>query len=192
MDFRPRLLIPGIYGMKNVKWLNGISIVNNDFLGFWQSQGWDDAAPYQTESRIDVPADATRLQRANCRSAGWRSLATAAFRLSEVSTDAGPDVAVSAGEKLVCLRTRGNCGAPTLPSTVRSRVSASSADRPPGPPTDARVEPPFPSGATGISQRDYRRRLSGGDSFEALRLGFVDPLRIADVFLHQFLGVDDA
>jgi hypothetical protein len=50
-----RLLIPGIYGMKNVKWLTGISIVANDFKGFWQNQGWDDAAPYQTESRIDVP-----------------------------------------------------------------------------------------------------------------------------------------
>jgi len=50
-----RLLIPGIYGMKNVKWLTGISIVANDFKGFWQNQGWDDAAPYQTESRIDTP-----------------------------------------------------------------------------------------------------------------------------------------
>ena len=53
--FPARLLIPGIYGMKNVKWLNGINIVANDFHGFWQNQGWDDAAPYQTESRIDVP-----------------------------------------------------------------------------------------------------------------------------------------
>jgi DMSO/TMAO reductase YedYZ molybdopterin-dependent catalytic subunit len=50
-----RLLIPGIYGMKNVKWLTGITIVATDFKGFWQNQGWDDAAPYQTESRIDVP-----------------------------------------------------------------------------------------------------------------------------------------
>ncbi len=53
--FPARLLIPGIYGMKNVKWLTGISIVASDFRGFWQNQGWDDAAPYQTESRIDVP-----------------------------------------------------------------------------------------------------------------------------------------
>jgi DMSO/TMAO reductase YedYZ molybdopterin-dependent catalytic subunit len=53
--FPARLLIPGIYGMKNVKWLSGISIVANDFHGFWQNQGWDDAAPYQTESRIDAP-----------------------------------------------------------------------------------------------------------------------------------------
>lgn len=53
--FPARLLIPGIYGMKNVKWLTGITIVDTDFHGFWQNQGWDDAAPYQTASRIDVP-----------------------------------------------------------------------------------------------------------------------------------------
>jgi DMSO/TMAO reductase YedYZ molybdopterin-dependent catalytic subunit len=41
--------------MKNVKWLTGISIVADDFKGFWQQQGWDDAALYSTASRIDVP-----------------------------------------------------------------------------------------------------------------------------------------
>src|SRR5919202_5926443 len=53
--FPARLLIPGIYGMKNVKWLTGITIVADDVRGFWQNQGWDDEAPYQTESRIDTP-----------------------------------------------------------------------------------------------------------------------------------------
>src|SRR6185503_3629827 len=32
--FPARLLIPGIYGMKNVKWLSGITIVSEPFLGF--------------------------------------------------------------------------------------------------------------------------------------------------------------
>jgi DMSO/TMAO reductase YedYZ molybdopterin-dependent catalytic subunit len=82
-----RLLIPGIYGMKNVKWLTGISIVANDFKGFWQNQGWDDAAPYQTESRIDVPHSRDTL------SAGALSVGGVAFAGDrgianvEVSTD---------------------------------------------------------------------------------------------------------
>jgi DMSO/TMAO reductase YedYZ molybdopterin-dependent catalytic subunit len=82
-----RLLIPGIYGMKNVKWLTGISIVPNDFKGFWQNQGWDDAAPYQTESRIDVPRSRDTL------SAGALSVGGVAFAGDrgissvEVSTD---------------------------------------------------------------------------------------------------------
>jgi DMSO/TMAO reductase YedYZ molybdopterin-dependent catalytic subunit len=56
-----RLLIPGIYGMKNVKWINRIELVDYDFKGFWAKQGWDDPAPYHTASRIDVPANRAQV-----------------------------------------------------------------------------------------------------------------------------------
>ncbi len=51
-----RLLIPGIYGMKNVKWLNTI-ILSDDagYKGFWQAQGWDNAAPTRTMSILFIP-----------------------------------------------------------------------------------------------------------------------------------------
>lgn len=49
-----RLLVPNIYGMKNVKWITKIELVNTDFKGYWQNQGWSDTAPIQTMSRIDV------------------------------------------------------------------------------------------------------------------------------------------
>lgn len=52
-----RLLVPGIYGMKNVKWLTRIELVDYDFKGYWMQRGWSDAAPYKTSSRIDVPTD---------------------------------------------------------------------------------------------------------------------------------------
>ena len=58
--FPLRLIVPGIYGMKNVKWLERIDLVADDFLGFWQNQGWSDAAPYQTFARIDAPAEGQR------------------------------------------------------------------------------------------------------------------------------------
>jgi len=50
-----RLLIPGIYGMKNVKWLTKIELVSTNYLGYWQQRGWSDTAIYNTMSRIDVP-----------------------------------------------------------------------------------------------------------------------------------------
>jgi DMSO/TMAO reductase YedYZ molybdopterin-dependent catalytic subunit len=53
--FPARLLIPNIYGMKNVKWVTRIEVVDFDFKGYWQQRGWDDAAPYNVSSRIDVP-----------------------------------------------------------------------------------------------------------------------------------------
>ncbi len=58
--FPARLLVPGIYGMKHVKWLTRIQVVNTDYQGYWQQRGWSDAAPVRLTSRIDTPlADAT-------------------------------------------------------------------------------------------------------------------------------------
>jgi DMSO/TMAO reductase YedYZ molybdopterin-dependent catalytic subunit len=52
--FPLRLLVPNIYGMKNLKWITKIELVNNDFQGYWQQSGWSDPAPIKTMSRIDV------------------------------------------------------------------------------------------------------------------------------------------
>lgn len=55
-----RLLLPGLYGMKNVKWLAGIELANHDYKGFWERRGWSDRAVVKTMSRIDTPL-ATRF-----------------------------------------------------------------------------------------------------------------------------------
>lgn len=52
-----RLLVPGIYGMKNVKWIYRISLVDYDFKGYWEKEGWSDEAVFKTISRIDTPAN---------------------------------------------------------------------------------------------------------------------------------------
>lgn len=54
--FPARLLVPNIYGMKNCKWITEVELVNSDFKGYWESQGWDDVADYNTLSRIDSPS----------------------------------------------------------------------------------------------------------------------------------------
>lgn len=53
--FPVRLIVPGIYGKKNVKWITEIDAVSYDYKGFWQTRGWDDRAVYKTMSRIDTP-----------------------------------------------------------------------------------------------------------------------------------------
>jgi hypothetical protein len=52
-----RLIIPGLYGMKNVKWLTELEVLRADEEGYWEERGWDLRAETRTESRIDVPAD---------------------------------------------------------------------------------------------------------------------------------------
>ena len=53
--FPARMLVPGIYGMKHCKWLTRIEVTNQDYQGYWQQRGWDDAAPVRLNSRIDTP-----------------------------------------------------------------------------------------------------------------------------------------
>lgn len=56
-----RLIVPGIFGMKNVKWLTQIIAVNEDIKGFWQERGWSDPAPVVTMSKITTPRSGTEL-----------------------------------------------------------------------------------------------------------------------------------
>jgi DMSO/TMAO reductase YedYZ molybdopterin-dependent catalytic subunit len=84
-----RLLIPGIYGMKNVKWLTNISIVADDFKGFWQNQGWDDAAPYQTAARIDTPGGHTSVGAGPLSVGGVAYAGDRGITAVEVSSDVG-------------------------------------------------------------------------------------------------------
>lgn len=53
--FPLRLVVPGIYGMKNVKWITKIELVDYDHMGYWQEREWSDAAIINTMSRIDAP-----------------------------------------------------------------------------------------------------------------------------------------
>jgi DMSO/TMAO reductase YedYZ molybdopterin-dependent catalytic subunit len=57
-----RVLVPGIYGMKHVKWLTRIEVVNYDYQGYWQLRGWSDPAPVRLTSRIDTPMTGTNVQ----------------------------------------------------------------------------------------------------------------------------------
>jgi DMSO/TMAO reductase YedYZ molybdopterin-dependent catalytic subunit len=52
-----RAIVPGIYGMKNVKWLSKIEVVNFDFKGYWERRGWSDEAIIPITSQILMPMD---------------------------------------------------------------------------------------------------------------------------------------
>jgi DMSO/TMAO reductase YedYZ molybdopterin-dependent catalytic subunit len=49
-----RLLIPGLYGMKNPKWITKIEVVDYDYQGYWEASGWTDEAVVKTMSKFDV------------------------------------------------------------------------------------------------------------------------------------------
>ncbi|HKS70685.1 MAG TPA: molybdopterin-dependent oxidoreductase, partial [Ktedonobacterales bacterium] len=59
--FPARLLIPGLYGMKNGKWLTSLKVDAGSYTGYWEQQGWTREAHVKLTSRIDVPHDGDLL-----------------------------------------------------------------------------------------------------------------------------------
>jgi len=53
--FPARLIFPGRYGMRSVKWLTELEVITRDDEGYWEKRGWDRQAIMGTASRIDVP-----------------------------------------------------------------------------------------------------------------------------------------
>lgn len=59
--FPARLIFPAHFGMKNPKWITNITLTSEDYLGYWERQGWTDSSFVQTMSRIDTPTHTTDL-----------------------------------------------------------------------------------------------------------------------------------
>ena len=49
-----RLLFPGRYGMRSVKWLKELYVSSTTEEGYWEQRGWDQQAIMRTSSRIDA------------------------------------------------------------------------------------------------------------------------------------------
>ncbi len=59
--FPLRAIVPGIYGMKNVKWISKIELVNRDYKGYWEKKGWSDTAVIPVKSQILMPMDGKKI-----------------------------------------------------------------------------------------------------------------------------------
>ena len=84
-----RAVVPGIYGMKNVKWIMEIEVTESDYLGYWQQRGWSDEAVVGIMSRIDDPGAYQELTGLKQIIRGIAFAGSAGIRQVEVSTDGG-------------------------------------------------------------------------------------------------------
>jgi len=53
--FPARVIVPGYFGEKHVKWLTRIELATGEVKGFYETQGWGPDFIVPTRSRIDVP-----------------------------------------------------------------------------------------------------------------------------------------
>jgi DMSO/TMAO reductase YedYZ molybdopterin-dependent catalytic subunit len=50
-----RLRVASRYGIKNVKWLTELTVLDRAMRGYWGARGWDRGGIVRTQSRIDTP-----------------------------------------------------------------------------------------------------------------------------------------
>jgi hypothetical protein len=84
-----RTINPARYGMKTAKWLTKITLVENDWLGYWEVRNWTDEAFVKTMSRIDVPRRNDVLPAGPVRVGGVAFAGDRGISRVEVSTDGG-------------------------------------------------------------------------------------------------------
>lgn len=150
--FPVRLLLPGRYGMRSVKWVTGLRLVPGEVESYWAERGWDALAPLRTGSRIDVPEGGAEFE-GTVRIAGLAWAAGSIDRV-ELSHNGGASwssatLEHAAGE----LAWRRWYFEQSIPAgeyeyTVRA-VSA-------GVVQGAESRPPHPSGASGYHRRTVR------------------------------------
>jgi DMSO/TMAO reductase YedYZ molybdopterin-dependent catalytic subunit len=87
--FPARLLAPDLYGMKNVKWVTRIEVLDYDFKGYWQTKGWTDVSTMNTTSRIDAPRNNSYLRPGPNYVGGVAVAGRRGVRRVEVSADGG-------------------------------------------------------------------------------------------------------
>jgi DMSO/TMAO reductase YedYZ molybdopterin-dependent catalytic subunit len=151
-----RLIVPPIYGMKNVKWVQRIEAVGEDFLGYWQTRGWDDVATYQIWGRIDTPTRRDILTpgpaiAAGVASAGDRGIARVELSLDDGSTWADATLEPSINPPFTWVRWAFPFEAPGDNVTLTMRATDGDGNVAP-----EQRQPPLPSGATGWPERSVK------------------------------------
>ncbi len=87
--FPARIIVPGIYGMKNVQWLTEIEVVGQDYKGYYQQKGWSDEAVVKTSSHIDLPGHGGVVKGRESMIRGYAFAGTRGIKRVEISTDGG-------------------------------------------------------------------------------------------------------
>jgi DMSO/TMAO reductase YedYZ molybdopterin-dependent catalytic subunit len=152
--FPARIIAPGIYGMKNVKWLERIEVVDYEYRGYWQrSDGWDNVAEIKTASRIDVPAELTAVDGAGMV-AGLAWAGDRGISRVEVSLDGGATWTPAILRRELARAAWRQWRLPLRPGGARRlRLKVRAVDGR-GALQTARPAPPHPSGASGYHERD--------------------------------------
>lgn len=91
-----RLLVPGLYGFKSVKWVQRLQLLRQPEAGSWAAHGWDELPTVRTTTRIDT----AQRTPAGILTAGVAFAGLRGIRGVEVRRDGGPWMNATLGPRL--------------------------------------------------------------------------------------------
>lgn len=151
--FPVRVLVPDIYGMKNVKWLSSIRATPLDYKGYWMIRGWDDMANVRTNTRIDSPQGTLNWSGQSVRIAGIAFAGQRGVKRVEVSTNGGVSWLEARREQPPGKLAWTRWYVDWQPSSKGRYALQARATDGMGALETANNAPPFPKGATGYSKQ---------------------------------------
>jgi DMSO/TMAO reductase YedYZ molybdopterin-dependent catalytic subunit len=147
--FPARLLAPGLYGFKHVKWLTEIEVISGPFTGHWQALGWTATARVKTMARVDR----ARREGAAVLAAGVAYAGDRGIRRVQVRGDDGPwqDAVLHAPPLSSLAWTQWRAELPPDTRTVTVRAVDGTGD-----PQPEAARGQFPDGAQGLHRVTVR------------------------------------
>jgi hypothetical protein len=89
--FPARLLVPGRYGVKNLKWIREIAFVDEPHVSYWTDAGWSEEAVYRPNTFVVSPIDGVEARTGELvRFVGTAFAGLDEITAVEVSLDGGP------------------------------------------------------------------------------------------------------
>ncbi len=147
-----RLLLPGWYGFRNIKWLQGMELTDSPTGGYWEHTGWK-AGKVHPMARIDVAqvVDTTTILVAGVAFGGLRGIS-----MVQVRVDSGPwiDAAMNIPPLSAYTWVQWRI---VLPVTAQQfHLTARMIDAL-GIPQDAQEQPVYPAGSSGLQTIEVKR-----------------------------------
>jgi DMSO/TMAO reductase YedYZ molybdopterin-dependent catalytic subunit len=153
--FPLRLLIPGLYGIKQVKWISEIEVSNETHTGYWEKRNWSRDGKVKIISRIDYPKNDSQVRGSKTVLRGIAFAGDRGIQYVQVSTDGERSWSLAQLETPLSPYSWVFWSFPMrLPRPGRYSIAVRAADQYSGIQRDGQRDP-FPSGTDGIHRIQF-------------------------------------
>ena len=153
--FPLRLLVPGLYGIKQVKWISEIEVTNEIHTGYWEKRNWSRDGKVKIISRIDFPRNDSKVRGSKTVLRGIAFAGDRGIQYVQISTDGERTWTLAQLEKPLSPYSWVFWSFPMkLPRQGRYSIAVRAADQYSGIQRDGHRDP-FPNGTSGIHRIQF-------------------------------------